>query len=85
MEKRDSIALWKVAPEKRTERSPVLRGNVEIDGVKYKVSLWPKRADAHPNAPDLRGQIELEQEQPKPAPAPAPKQADTFIDDDVPW
>ena len=67
------IAVWgnkKKAAGEESEKAPDFRGELTLDGVKYRVSLWKRKADEPANRPALSGRIEPDQaQQPKDHPS----------------
>lgn len=55
-EKIGSISLWEGNSD--NPRAPVLRGEVEINEVKYSVSLWPFDGENTATGPKLKGSVE---------------------------
>jgi len=39
-----TIAVWDNL-EPISDKSPILEGNIEVDGVKYKVALWKQKEE----------------------------------------
>lgn len=55
-EKVGSISLWESNSD--NEKAPALRGEVEINDVKYSVALWPFDGEDTTNGPKLKGSVE---------------------------
>jgi hypothetical protein len=81
------IALW---PDKKAHgKQPVVRGNVTIDGLEYKLSLW-RSTSQNPNAPTYWGKVQLEVDDNAPPPQqqqrePEPPPPEDEFDDDIPF
>lgn len=55
------ISLWKA--KVTSEKAPILRGTVTVQGVEYEVALWKPQSN-NPNAPVLSGRLQVPQGKP---------------------
>lgn len=56
-EKVGSISLWEGKSD--NAKAPTLRGEVEINDVKYSVALWPFDGENTATGPKLKGSVEV--------------------------